>query len=520
MTETGTTTGTTTERAPRRRLSGAFSVRTRITVVITVLAALALAGAGLLVYVLEAARVERQTVEQVDQETAEFRALQRGTDPETGQPFRSAERLLRLFIQRNVPDDDEMLVIYPPGSGRPTARTPNRNGDLILQEGAYREAVDDLTATGGTRVLGDFEPYGETWVTVVPVREQDNAAPGALVIVNFLRDERSEISDTIETYAIVAALSLGLIVLLAGTQSGRLLAPLRTLRDTAEDIGTTDLSRRIPERGNDDITALTRTVNTMLDRLEDGFGAQRQFLDDAGHELKTPLTVLRGHLELLDPRDAADVEETRELLLEEIDRMARLVGDLILLAKADRPDFTQPRPVGVDTLTRGVLAKARALGDRRWQDDGVAAAHVQADSQRLTQALLQLADNAVKHTAPGDVVAVGSAADETSVRLWVRDTGDGVPESDRERIFQRFGRGIVRDGDEGFGLGLSIVTAIVGAHHGTVHVEDAEPRGSRFVMTLPRTTPPRATPEAAPPGTPSSTPTRTPSTEEQPWPAS
>ncbi|MCH1868475.1 cell wall metabolism sensor histidine kinase WalK [Nocardioides sp. CFH 31398] len=506
-----TTTGTTTESSPRRRLPGAFSVRTRITVVITVLAAMAMAGAGLLVYVLEAARVERQTVEQVDQETAEFRALQRGLDPDTGQPFRSAEQLLELFIQRNVPDDDEMLVIYPPGSGRPTARTPNRDGDEVLAEPGYREAVDDLARTGGTRVLGDF-PYGETWVTVVPVREEDSPAPGALVIVNFLADERDEISNTIETYAIVALLSLGLIVLLAGSQSGRLLAPLRTLRETAEDIGTTDLSRRIPERGNDDITALTRTVNTMLDRLEDGFGAQRQFLDDAGHELKTPLTVLRGHLELLDPRDATDVEETRELLLEEIDRMSRLVGDLILLAKAGRPDFTRLRPVGVDTLTRGVLARARALGDRAWQDDGVSDAHVEADAQRLTQALLQLADNAVKHTGPGDVVAVGSSADATAVRLWVRDTGDGVPEEDRGRIFQRFGRSIVRDGDEGFGLGLSIVAAIVAAHHGTVHVEDAEPRGSRFVLTLPRTAPPRT--DRVPASDPAPTP------EEQPWPAS
>ncbi len=517
-----TTTGTTTEPSPRRRLSGAFSVRTRITVVITLLASLAMAGAGLLVYVLEAARVERQTIEQIDQETAEFRELQRGDDPETGEPFTSADRLLRLFIQRNVPDDDEMLVIYPPGTGRPTARTPGSYGDTLLDEDRYAEAVADLTDTGGTSVLNDFEPYGETWVTVLPVLEEDSPEPGALVIVNFLDDERSEISNTIRTYTIVAVLSLGLIVLLAGTQSGRLLAPLRTLRDTAEDIGTTDLSRRIPERGNDDITALTRTVNTMLDRLEHGFGAQRQFLDDAGHELKTPLTVLRGHLELLDASDTEDVEETRALLLEEIDRMSRLVGDLILLAKADRPDFTRVRPVGVGSLTRGVLARARGLGDRAWRDDGTATdALVSADSQRLTQALLQLADNAVKHTGPGDVVAVGSDADEDRVRLWVRDTGDGVPDADRERIFQRFGRSTVRDGDEGFGLGLSIVSAIVAAHHGTVHVEDAEPRGSRFVLTLPRAVVPAHAADESPVLPPPSTRSAAPSTtEEHPWPAS
>ena len=96
-------------------------------------------------------------------------------------------------------------------------------------------------------------------------------------------------------------LSLGLITLLAALQSGRLLAPLRSVREIASDITTSDLSQRIPETGNDDITALTRTFNEMLERLEDGVESQRRFLDDAGHELRTPLTVLRGHLELLDP---------------------------------------------------------------------------------------------------------------------------------------------------------------------------------------------------------------------------
>ena len=120
-------------------------------------------------------------------------------------------------------------------------------------------------------------------------------------MVNYLAEDRGELLDTMRTYAIVVGALAG-----AGHRCsrpgspGRLLAPLRTLRATAEEIGETDLSRRIPETGNDDITALTRTVNGMLDRLEAAFVGQRQFLDDAGHELKTPLTVLRGHLELLD----------------------------------------------------------------------------------------------------------------------------------------------------------------------------------------------------------------------------
>jgi len=283
----------------------------------------------------------------------------------------------------------------------------------------------------------------------------------------------------------VALLSLVVITGFAAAQSGRLLAPLRTLRETADEINDSDLYRRLPETGNDDITALTRTFNRMLDRLESAFVGQRQFLDDAGHELKTPLTVLRGHLELLDVGSPEEIAATRELLLDEVDRMSRLVGELILLAKSDRPDFVTRRPVDLTGLTVDTLAKARGLADRTWTLDETASVTVPLDEQRLTQALLQLCDNAVKHTAVGDVVALGSSYDGDTARLWVRDSGPGVPPEDREQIFERFGRGVVLETDEGFGLGLSIVRAIAHAHGGTVSLEDERPHGARFVISLP-----------------------------------
>src|SRR5690606_23975283 len=121
----------------------------------------------------------------------------------------------------------------------------------------------------------------------------------------------------------------------------------------------------------------------------------------------------------------------------------RLVGDLILLAKSGRPDFLAPDPVDVAHLTHTLLAKARGLGHREWVLDQAADVTVTVDEQRITQAVLQLADNAVKHTQDGDVVAIGSAYDERGLRLWVRDTGPGVPPADREQIFERFGRSVV-----------------------------------------------------------------------------
>jgi signal transduction histidine kinase len=482
---TGAGSAATTDRATRRLAQ--VSVRTRIAVVIAVLTAAAMTGAGVLVYTLESARIERAVNAQIDQEIAEFRELE--IDPLTGRPFDDVGRLLNVFLTRNVPDDDEMLVGYV--AGEVPERTPNRYGQEVLDEPDFRAAVDDLADDGGTRVIESPE-FGETWVTVVPV--VDTRGSGALVIVNFLADEHEELRRTLRTYTLVALLSLGLITTIAAFQSGRLLAPLRTLEETAREITTTDLSRRIPERGNDDITALTRTINGMLERLEAGFAAQRRFLDDAGHELRTPLTVLRGHLELLDAGDPAELAETRDLLLDEVDRMSRLVGDLILLAKSRRPDFLVQGEVDLDTLTTSVLAKARALGERDWQLDASARGRVLLDEQRVTQAFLQLADNAVKHTDPGDVVAVGSATEDGMVRLWVRDTGDGIAPEDREAVLERFGRGRARAGDDGFGLGLSIVRAIADAHGGTIEIRDAEPRGALVAITLPHRTVTKETP--------------------------
>jgi len=457
--------------------SGA-SVRLRITAAVALLTTLALAGAGAIVYLIEKGRVDDANQATVEQEFAEFAVLQEnGLDADTQQPFASVEALIRAYMSRNVPSENELLVGW--WAGQPQIQLPA--WDRVTNNPDFVAAVGPLMDSNGSTAL-DTE-FGTLLVDVQGV--QQGTERGALVVVTFRDQTYAGLHDTMRTYGIVAGLSLLLVVAFAAWQSGRLLAPLRTLRETADEITDTDLSRRLPVTGNDDITALTRTVNGMLDRLEEAFVGQRQFLDDAGHELKTPLTVLRGHLELLDIGSPEEIAETRELLLDEVDRMARLVGDLILLAKSDRPDFITRRPVDLTGLTVDVLAKARGLGERRWSLDETASVTAEVDEQRLTQALLQLCDNAVKHTRPGDEIALGSSYDGDTARLWVRDSGPGVPAGDRDQIFERFGRSAIPDEDEGFGLGLSIVRAIALAHAGTVTVTDAEQGGAVFTLVVP-----------------------------------
>ena len=153
---------------------------------------------------------------------------------------------------------------------------------------------------------------------------------------------------------------------LAWVVAGRVLAPLRVLSDTARSIGESDLTRRIPTSGTDELAELGRTFNAMLDRLEAAFDSQRAFVSDASHELRTPITIVRGHLELLGD-DPEERRETIALVTDELDRMSRFVDDLLLLARAERDDFLRVSEVELGALTDELAEKASALGKRSWQ---------------------------------------------------------------------------------------------------------------------------------------------------------
>jgi len=442
------------------------------------------AGATLLgLFVQRAVLLERLDAEvdaSLEQERTELAALAGGRDPETGEPFAGDVRaIFDTFLERNVPVEGEAFLAFVDGA--PYKSTP---APLRLDE-EPQLASEWGSATAGTR--GELSTQaGPVRYIAVPLTF-DGRTEGVFVVVNFLRGEREEIEAGIRVAAGVAAVVLVVAGAVAWVVAGRLLRPVRRLTETAEAISDTDLSQRIPVEGRDEIARLAARFNEMLDRLSAAFTLQRAFIDDAGHELRTPITIVRGHLEVMGD-DPDDRRETVGLVTDELDRMARIVDDLLLLTKAEQPDFVQPVTLEVADLTADLLTKARALGERDWRLDACATGELRADRQRVTQAVLNLVRNAIEHTSVGSEIGIGSAWGPGEARLWVRDTGPGVDPSEQDRIFERFARGgRGRRRSEGAGLGLAIARSVAEAHGGRVELESRAGAGATFTIVLPGT---------------------------------
>jgi two-component system, OmpR family, sensor kinase len=435
--------------------------------------ALALALLMFVTWQVLSARSDALADDELSHEAYKFRSF--AGSAEEGR-YTRPEDLLHDWLRNNLPDTSEALFTVTGGAadrrspGDPPARLDNDPIFVARVAAATEPSYGWADSTAG-RVR----------YAVLPVRVGDQQA--ALVVVEFRDVMARPLNNAGKAIAIVVAAALVMSAAACWLVAGRVLAPIRLVRSTAENIGESDLRDRIDVVGNDDVAQLARTFNHMLDRLEAAFIAQREFLDDAGHELRTPITVIRGHLELMgdDPLDRADATA---LVLDELQRMNRIVDDLLVLAQSERPDFLNLGEVNLTDLVVDVVAKARPLADRQWRVGEAADTVIVADGQRLTQALMQLVANAVRHTGAGDRIAVGSRVEAGRTVLWVSDDGPGVAPADRERIFERFARGADHRRTEGAGLGLAIVRSIARAHDGEARLAENGP-GATFVLELP-----------------------------------
>jgi signal transduction histidine kinase len=291
-----------------------------------------------------------------------------------------------------------------------------------------------------------------------------------------------------------AAISMAIAGLASWISTQQALAPLETVTQTALQITRADdLSRRIPYSGppDDEVGQLIHAFNQTLGRLENLFNTQRRFLADVGHELRTPLTVIKGNVDLMRRMNSID-DESMDSIENEVDRLTRMVGDLLLLAQAESGKLPLVKTmVEMDSLVLEVMSQLRVLAKGRLtlrlgEIDQVL---VCGDKDRLKQVLLNLIGNAIKYTPAGGEVVVGVGKVESRARITVSDNGPGIPAEDLPHIFERFYRGEKsrtrsRDG-KGFGLGLSIAYWIVRNHGGQIEVFSRESGGTTFCIWMP-----------------------------------
>lgn len=227
---------------------------------------------------------------------------------------------------------------------------------------------------------------------------------------------------------------------------------------------------------------------------------QQQFLQDASHQLRTPITIALGHSELL-ARNLVDNQDKRDInvIVGELNRLRKLSERLLLIAASANPDFLQPEPVELDQFISDLLWRWRPAAERHWQVGQLDDAMILADAERLGLAVDALLENAIQHTAPEDMIRLAVIRDDDAhtATLIVQDTGTGIPPADMERIFDRFTSGQHAVGRRGTGLGLALVRAVAEGHGGQVRAQSSPGLGSRFELRLPM--PARPGPEVGPP---------------------
>jgi two-component system OmpR family sensor kinase len=341
-------------------------------------------------------------------------------------------------------------------------------------------------------------------VLTVPLMDDDGQLMGWFQIATSLEPIRSTSQDLFSILFRGSIVGLLLSAFMGALLAQRALSPIHAITRIAVQITRADdLSRRIPHLGPpDEVGQLAGAFNEMLERLESIFRAQQRFVADVSHELRTPLTTIRGNIDLLRRMGGADLASL-DAIQDETNRMVRLVGDLLMLARADAGHLPiAHEPVEIDVVLIEVAQQARVLAGEQLDIDVECPTSeytepliVLGDADRLKQLLLNLADNAIKHTPDGGSVSLCIIRNDGWVRVTVTDTGAGIPPEDLPHIFGRFYRAEKSRWRKpssnqaspgiGAGLGLSIARWIAEAHHGRIEVQSELGKGSAFHVWLP-----------------------------------
>lgn len=417
--------------------------------------------------------------ERLNQEAQELYLLaERAIDPVSGLAYSRARDVLELYIRRSVPDNLETIFVLVNGvvlerSSGPDLPRLDRNPEFIEEIKALEEPA-----------LADFRSEGElVRFIVIPVSGTEDQ--GHLVAAIFSDRELEKVNSTLVQLALLMLLALATATGAGWFVAGRILRPLKQLGEITRRVTDGTIEERLTGfNPNQEIGAIASDFNNMLDRTASAFASQRRFIDDAGHELKTPLTIVRGHLDLI-KLDRSETAASISIIEDEVQRMTRIVQDLQTLTKSSQSSFIRTSLVDPGEIVDEVFVKTSAIANRTWIIEAKVSHPYPLDRQRMVQALIQLVDNAIKHTSETDSIVIGLRSDPDGIELFVGDSGTGIPEESRAFVQERFARGNWSSEDsEGSGLGLAIVDAIARGHLGEVFIRTSDLGGAEVGIRL------------------------------------
>ena len=389
----------------------------------------------------------------------------------------------RAYLQTHVLAAGHLLLVGL--TGQPTLASP---GGAVLASSPT--VVRWLSAPPARSQLQDVSAGASSYLVLAsPIQTTGGSTVGVLVAAASLQGLQTQRDQVLLLAGAEAAVALAAALLSSFLVMRRLLRTVGMVTQAAVDASVDDLGARLgtEDRADDEVGRLRAAFDGMLERIAAGLDAQRQLLSDVSHQLRTPLTVARGHLEVLERNPAperGEVSQTTATVIGELDRMATLVDRLLLLGRSFAPDFVEAEPVALRAFMGELFATARVLvAQRRWKLCEVPDVVVVVDGAKLRGALLNLVDNAVKATAAGDAIELGARCDPEMV-LWVADAGSGIAAEAQCEVFDRFRRAGLASG-RGAGLGLAIVKAVTEAHGGRVQLRSVEGEGTTVEIVLP-----------------------------------
>ena len=382
-----------------------------------------------------------------------------------------------------IPGDDDRFV-----------RVWNTSGSLVADTSDSFTSLPDFgddvnAALAGVSGWVEFIGNGETLrANFEPIRN-DGDIVGVILVAQSTGEIEETLAGLVRLLLIVAPFALIVAIVGGYLVAVRVLAPVVRITNLAASIDSRAMGQRLKlELPDDELGRLARTFDSMLDRIESAFERQRQFTGDAAHELRTPLGVMRSRIELAlaRPRSTEEMMMTVRELDRDLDRVTRLAGALLHIARLDSTGFQpESESFNLESLIRRVATQYQENPIEIVLD--VTPITLLADEDLILQLLVNLMDNAVRHTPAGGTVTLGCATESGMVRMWIEDTGPGIPPELHQKVFDRFFRvdsGRTRQ-DGGVGLGLSISQAIVTAHRGTISVENTSPTGLRVTVAIP-----------------------------------